>query len=220
MIVEEAVNRLEAEVRHPDEIGVRKNQRHAKAVGVRLAHVADLSGKDVLCELSLLLGFHVGPRGSSSCACAAGARGTPGSLYCISPAFRRCFLCLLRPWSIPCLLRPGSIPCLLRPIPRYAGGTPAPRGPDSGRIRPATMAGPAECRPGRSGQPPRLSVWRVAPRVMGDARSWLAAAPWPGRARWSAPDTSRRSCPRASASAPPRVSSDRFSRDRIRWRSP
>ena len=43
LVVEQPVDRLEAEVRHPDEIGVRERQGDAQPVGVRLTDVADFS---------------------------------------------------------------------------------------------------------------------------------------------------------------------------------
>ena len=44
-LVEEPVDRLEAEARHPDEVGVRERQRDAQTAAVRLPHVADFAGK-------------------------------------------------------------------------------------------------------------------------------------------------------------------------------
>ncbi len=43
LIVEEAINGLEAEVGHPDEVGVRERERDAQAVAVRLLYVADFA---------------------------------------------------------------------------------------------------------------------------------------------------------------------------------
>ena len=46
LIVEEPVNRLEAQVGHPDEVRVRKREGDAQPVGVRLLHVADFAGQE------------------------------------------------------------------------------------------------------------------------------------------------------------------------------
>ncbi len=45
--VEEAVDGLQPQIRHPDEVGVRKRQRHAQPSAVRLRDVADLAGERV-----------------------------------------------------------------------------------------------------------------------------------------------------------------------------
>ena len=56
--VEEAVHRLKAQVRHPDPVGVRKRERDAETVAVRLADVAGFPGKGLLCAFALLPGCH------------------------------------------------------------------------------------------------------------------------------------------------------------------
>jgi hypothetical protein len=56
--VEELVNRLEAEIRHPDVVGIGKCQRHAKAIGVGLANVAHFLRQRRLCGFFLLPGVH------------------------------------------------------------------------------------------------------------------------------------------------------------------
>ena len=45
--VEERIHRLEPEVGHPDEVGVRERERHAQPAAVRLAYVADLLRQEV-----------------------------------------------------------------------------------------------------------------------------------------------------------------------------
>ena len=47
-VVEQPVDGLEAEVRHPDPVGVGERQRDAQAIAVRLADVADFLGEDVV----------------------------------------------------------------------------------------------------------------------------------------------------------------------------
>ena len=56
--VEEAIDRLEPEVRHPDPVGVREGQGHAQTTAVRLTDVAGFLGEDELCAFALLPGFH------------------------------------------------------------------------------------------------------------------------------------------------------------------
>ena len=56
--VEEPVDRLEPEVRHSDPVGVRKGERHAQTIAVRLLDVADFLRKGELCALALFPGFH------------------------------------------------------------------------------------------------------------------------------------------------------------------
>src|SRR6188508_2710100 len=62
--VEQTIDRLETEVRHPDEVGVGKGERHPQPPGVGLADVADLFGKQGLGLLALLPLVH---RGSLEC---------------------------------------------------------------------------------------------------------------------------------------------------------
>ena len=54
--VEQAVDRLEAEVRHPDPVRVGERQRHAQPIAVRLDDVADFFGEGGSCALALLPG--------------------------------------------------------------------------------------------------------------------------------------------------------------------
>ena len=56
-VVEEPVDRLEAEVRHPDEVGVGKRERDAQPAAVRLADVADFARENVARAFALLPGF-------------------------------------------------------------------------------------------------------------------------------------------------------------------
>ena len=56
--VEELIDGLEAEIRHPDEIGIGKGQRDAKPPGVRLAHVAHFLRERGSRLFNELPGFH------------------------------------------------------------------------------------------------------------------------------------------------------------------
>jgi hypothetical protein len=56
--VEKLINRLEAEIRHPNVVGVGKCQRHPQAIGVRLAGIADFFCKNGSGGLFLLPGVH------------------------------------------------------------------------------------------------------------------------------------------------------------------
>src|SRR5687768_10063655 len=56
--VEQLVDRLEAEVGHPDEVGVRKHQRHPQLAAVRLADVADLLRQEFQGAFALLPVLH------------------------------------------------------------------------------------------------------------------------------------------------------------------
>jgi hypothetical protein len=56
--VEQLVHRLEAEVRHRDEVGVRERERHPQPPAVRLADVANLFRQDVERALTLLPVVH------------------------------------------------------------------------------------------------------------------------------------------------------------------
>ena len=68
-LVEQTVDRLESEVRHADEIGVRKGERDAQPIAVRLADVADLARENLPRALALLPELHE----SGNC-CDAGRR--------------------------------------------------------------------------------------------------------------------------------------------------
>ncbi len=56
--VEQLVDRLEAEVRHPDEVGVGKRERDAEPSAVRLRHVAHFFRENLAGPLTLLPDFH------------------------------------------------------------------------------------------------------------------------------------------------------------------
>ena len=98
LVVEQPVDRLEAEVRHPDEIGVGENQGDPQPVGVRLAHVTNFRERISCASSRWCRDFISDSRGSSSCRFAGGARGSPGYLYCISPAPVRGSICPVRPY--------------------------------------------------------------------------------------------------------------------------
>ena len=51
--VEERINRLEPEVGHANEIGVRKHQRHAQLTAVRLANESDFFRQELSSALAL-----------------------------------------------------------------------------------------------------------------------------------------------------------------------
>lgn len=57
-VVEEAVDRLQAEAGHADVIRIRKNERDAKPAGVRLAHVANFAGEHVARASAVLPVLH------------------------------------------------------------------------------------------------------------------------------------------------------------------
>src|SRR5204862_3815776 len=58
LAVEEAVDRLETEVRHPDPIGVGECQGNPQTTAVRLFRVADFFSENLSCVLALSPGVH------------------------------------------------------------------------------------------------------------------------------------------------------------------
>ena len=56
--IEQLVDRLKAQVRHPDEIGIRKGQRHAQPAAVRFADVSNLLRQEVESAFALRPVFH------------------------------------------------------------------------------------------------------------------------------------------------------------------
>ena len=61
LFVEELVHGLKPEVRHPDEVGVRKRQRHAQLPAVRFADVSDLLRQELESPLALFPFLHMSP---------------------------------------------------------------------------------------------------------------------------------------------------------------
>ena len=53
LIVEEPVDRLEAQIRHPDEVRVRKREGDAQPIVVRLLHVAALTRQEISGAIAL-----------------------------------------------------------------------------------------------------------------------------------------------------------------------
>ena len=72
--VEERIDRLEAEIGHPDEIGIGKGERHPQPAAMGLPHVTDLLRQEIAGLLALR------PPRSARLVCAARWRGLPHGL--------------------------------------------------------------------------------------------------------------------------------------------
>src|SRR5262249_44526930 len=76
LLIEQAVDGLEAEVRHPDPVSVREGERDAQTIAVWLLDVANLFRKGSQCALAPLPGLHVRIRPTAGIAYSSGSSST------------------------------------------------------------------------------------------------------------------------------------------------
>ena len=79
--VEQAIQGLEAEVRHPDPVRVRKREGDAQTIAVRFDDVTDFFGEGLSCAFALSPGIHGRGRSSGNCCSDVGVLVCRGSTY-------------------------------------------------------------------------------------------------------------------------------------------
>ena len=79
--VEKAIHGLEAEVRHPDPVRVRKREGDAQTIAVRFDDVTDFFGEGLSCAFALSPGIHGRGRSSGNCCSDVGVLVCRGSTY-------------------------------------------------------------------------------------------------------------------------------------------